>query len=61
MSDTYLEILRRLTPAEKLATAQRLRETAWELTAAGVRLREPHFTEQQVQDRVREIFHRAGS
>ena len=48
-----------MTPDAKLAVANGLRETAWELTAAGVRLREPHLDEEAVQQRVRDIFLRA--
>jgi hypothetical protein len=57
-SDPYTEIVRRLSPEQKLAVAQSLRETAWELVAAGVRLRQPELPEPEVQDRVREIFRR---
>jgi hypothetical protein len=54
-------LLRRLTPAEKLRVAFELRETAWQLTAAGVRLREPHSNDAGIEDRVREIFLRAAT
>ena len=50
------ESAKRLTPGEKLAVAQGLRDTAWELTAAGVRMRYPDLAESEVQERVREIF-----
>jgi hypothetical protein len=54
-----LKLLRSMTPDEKLRVAFGLRETAWQLTAAGVRLREPGLTELQVEEHVREIFLRA--
>ena len=59
MSDPYLDALRRLTPEQKLAVAHQLRETAWELAAAGVRLRHPELAEEEVQERVRRLFARA--
>jgi len=56
MPDAYSEILRRLTPEQKLAVSRQLRETAWQLAAAGVRLRHPDLPEDAVQARVREAF-----
>ncbi len=47
---------RRMTPAEKLELAMKLREAAWELKTAGVRAQHPDWSEEQVRDRVREIF-----
>ena len=55
-SDMQTDALKRMTPDAKLAVANRLRETAWELTAAGVRLREPDLDEEAVQQCVRDIF-----
>jgi len=50
---------RRLSPAAKLAIAQQLRQTAWELTAAGVRARHPQLSAEAIRERVRAIFLRA--
>ena len=50
------EIVRRLTPAQKLAVMQELWQQAWDLKAAGLRAQHPDWTEQQVQACVREIF-----
>ena len=60
-SDPYADALKRMTPEAKMAVAKGLRETAWELTAAGVRLREPDLNEDEVQQRVRDIFLRVVS
>jgi hypothetical protein len=60
-SEYELTLLRRLTPAEKLRVSFQLRETAWQLTAAGVRLRQPELDDTAVEDRVREIFLRAAT
>lgn len=55
-SDPHTDALKRMTPDAKLAVSNGLRETAWDLTAAGVRLREPELDEEAVQQRVRDIF-----
>ena len=59
--ETELTLLQRLTPADKLRVAFQLRETAWQLTAAGVRLRQPQLDDAAVEERVREIFLRAAA
>jgi hypothetical protein len=58
---TIDEVLAAQTPEQKLATAFGLRNTAWQLTAAGVRLREPELDEAAVEERVRSIFSRVAS
>ena len=55
-TDPLTDALKRMTPDARMAVANGLRETAWELTAAGVRLREPDLDEETVQERVRDIF-----
>ncbi|HTR79556.1 MAG TPA: hypothetical protein VMH39_15665 [Gemmatimonadaceae bacterium] len=59
--DVPLEFARALTAEQKLDVAQALWRTAWELTAAGVRSREPHLSDDRVEARVREIFSRAAA
>jgi len=59
--DPHTDALKRMTPDAKMAVANALRETAWELTAAGIRLREPGLEEEEVQKRVRDIFLRVVS
>jgi hypothetical protein len=54
--DPYLDALRRMTAEQKLAVAQQLRATAWELKAAGIRAQHPEWPEGEVQAKVREIF-----
>jgi len=53
-----LAILRGMTPAQKLAVMHSLWRQAWALKAAGVRHQHPGWTDQQVEDRVRELFRR---
>ena len=54
-------ILRRMTPAQKLAVMHSLWRQAWNLKAAGVRRQHPEWTTEQVSAQVREIFRGAGS
>jgi hypothetical protein len=43
-----------------LAVAMQLRETAWELSAAGIRTARPELSEEAVQVEVRALFRRAA-
>ncbi len=54
-------ILRRMTPAEKLAVMHSLWRQAWNLKEAGVRMQHPTWTPEQVAARVRELFGGTGS
>lgn len=56
LTPEYIAILRRLTGAEKLRTASGLYWFARRLKAAAIRQQHPEWTEEQVQDRVKEIF-----
>ena len=56
MTDIQTEALRAMTPERRLQVAQQLRQTAWELKAAGIRMQNPELSEAEVQARVREIF-----
>ncbi|MBX7258431.1 MAG: hypothetical protein K1Y02_18860 [Candidatus Hydrogenedentes bacterium] len=56
----YWNIIRAMTPEQKLATAQRLYDSARELKAAGFRMQHPDWTEEQVQAAVRKAFLYAG-
>jgi len=51
--DQETEVLRRMTPAAKLAVMQALIRQAWELKAAALRARWPDLSEEEVQARVR--------
>ena len=59
--ETPVELIRALTPERKLEVAHGLWQTAWELTTAGVRTREPSLSESEVRARVRELFLRASA
>lgn len=54
-------ILRRMTPAQKLAVMHALWRQAWELKAAGLRQQHPEMTAEEVTARVRAIFRNAGA
>lgn len=49
-------ILRRMTPAQKLAVMHALWRQAWTLKTAGIRRQHPEWTAERVAARVREIF-----
>ena len=56
MDEKAQEILRALTPEQKLRTAARMYWAARELRAAGLRTRHPDWTEKQIQEEVRLAF-----
>ena len=56
-----VRLLRAMSPERKLEVAASLRSLAWEVAAAGCRLREPGLDEATVQARVREGFLHADS
>jgi hypothetical protein len=61
IDDVETAILRRLTPAQKLAVMHALWSQAWDLKAAGVRMQHPDWTTEQISARVREFFRGASS
>lgn len=58
--DPRTEILRRMTPEQKLNAAMRLYWSARALKAAGLRAEHPDWSEQEIAAAVREafLFHR---
>jgi hypothetical protein len=48
-----IEIVRRMTPARKLAVLTSLIRQAWELKAGGIRTLRPDLCEEEVQARAR--------
>lgn len=50
-----IEVLRRMTPAKKLAVMRILIRQAYELKAAGIRARHPDLPEAEVQERARRL------
>ncbi|HKK27508.1 MAG TPA: hypothetical protein VKB18_05470 [Gemmatimonadota bacterium] len=55
VSERDIEILRRMTPAEKIAVMNSLVRQAYALAAAGVRLRDPDLPEDQVEAEARAL------
>lgn len=49
-------IFQSMTPEQKLKVAFQLYDSAKELKAAGLRLQNPDWPEERIQERVREIF-----
>ena len=58
---TQIDVLRRMTPGERLEAAMDLHRSAWNLKSAVVRADHPEWSEEQVEEVVREAFIRAGS
>ncbi len=61
LTPEYIAILRRMTGAQKLRTAFQLYWGARKLKAARLRQQHPGWTEEQVQQRVKEIFMHAAT
>jgi hypothetical protein len=53
---TQLEVLRRMTPAERLQAATRLYWTARQIKEAALRARHPEWSAEQLQRAVRDAF-----
>ncbi len=56
LTPEYIATLRRMTGAQKLRTAFQMYWSARRLKAARLRQQHPDWTEEQVQQRVKEIF-----
>ena len=56
LTPEYIATLRRMTGAQKLRTAFQMYWGARRLKAARLRQQHPDWTEEQVQQRVKEIF-----
>lgn len=56
MSPEYIETLRRMTGQRKLKTAFGMYHSARKLKACALRLKHPELSEEQVRQKVREIF-----
>ena len=59
LSPEYVATLRRMTGVEKLRAAFSLYRTARAVKAARLRQQHPDWTQEQVEQRVKEIFLRA--
>jgi hypothetical protein len=55
-NEAYWKIIRAMTPAQKLKTAEQLYWSARELKAAGLRMQHPDWTEEEIERAVREAF-----
>ncbi|MBI1883184.1 MAG: hypothetical protein HYS08_03130 [Chlamydiae bacterium] len=56
MHEKQKEILSLMTPDQKIHIAQRLYDTAFQLKGAALRSQHPHWSEEKVKEKVREIF-----
>lgn len=55
------DLIRAMSPEEKLRVTEALRAAAWELKAAWLRSRRPDWSEDEVQDAVRRWFRDAAA
>jgi hypothetical protein len=55
------QLVRAMSPEEKIRASESLRAAAWELKAAWIRSRHPELAESEVQDDVRRWFRDAGT
>ena len=56
MPDKQTELLKKMTPEQKLNLSQQLYNSARQLKEAGIRMQHPDWDETQVQQAVREAF-----
>ena len=56
LTPEYIAALRRMTGAQKLKAANERYWAARKVTAAGLRTRHPDWTEERIQQEVKEIF-----
>ena len=65
MHPTVLErqadVIRAMTPEQKIRASQALYAAAWDLKAAWIRSQYPDLPEDQVQAQVRQLFRDAGA
>jgi hypothetical protein len=50
------EIYRKMSPAQKWEQVCQLRDAAWAMKRAGVRMQNPSWSEAEVENEVRKIF-----
>ncbi len=60
-AEIQVQLVRAMTPKEKLSISQALRDSAWEFKAAWIRSRRPELAESSVQETVRRLFRDAGT
>jgi hypothetical protein len=59
--DLQTQLVRAMTPEEKIRRAAEMYLAAWELKAAWIRQQQPELSEAEVQDSVRALFRDAGA
>lgn len=50
------EIIRKMTPAQRLGIAQELYQTAWEIKKSGIKAMHPDWSEEKIGAHTRRIF-----
>jgi hypothetical protein len=60
-AEFQVQLVREMTPEQKLRLSQALRDSAWEFKAAWIRVTRPELSEAAVQETVRDLFRDAGA
>ena len=60
-AEVQAQVVRAMTPEQKLRVSQALRDSAWEFKAAWIRASRPDLAEAAVQETVRRLFRDAGA
>jgi hypothetical protein len=50
------QIIRKMTPGQRLAIAQELYQTAWEIKKSALKALHPDWTDEEILQRTRRIF-----
>lgn len=50
------EIIRNMTPAQRLEIARDLYDTAWEIKKSGLRAQHPDWSEEEIMAKLRRVF-----
>ena len=58
--DRQTQLIRAMTPEQKLRASEALYAAAWDLKAAWIRSRHPELSESEIQDQVRGLFRDTG-
>jgi len=56
MDPEQIELYRSMSPSQKVRIALRLYYSAWQLKEAGLQFHHPDWTEEEVQEKTKEIF-----
>ena len=56
MDPRQIELYRLMSPSQKIRIALRLYYSAWQLKESGLRVHHPEWTQEELQEKTKEIF-----